>query len=121
MTHLHLATDPEPLLFAELPEVPRIILGRRCIDALVDRAAALTGIQRALLIGRGGGHDVSLVRFAVMQVAREQGKSCGQIAIALKLRDASSVVHGWRRAVFCERHDPEFATLMRLLRESCDA
>ena len=99
------------------PNEPSIIFGRALILNLARRASALTGIPLEDLLGPRGIRDVAHTRFAVMKVAREGGKSMGQIGRVLGNRDHTSVLHGINRAGQLEAADPDFAELVRLLRE----
>ena len=62
---------------------PRIAFGRALIHRLAARAAELTGIPLADLLGNVWTRPVAWTRFAVMLVARENGKSTTQIGHVL--------------------------------------
>lgn len=93
-----------------------IVFGRALIHRLVERAAELTGMSKAELMTERS-RDYAWTRFAVMQVARERGKSTTQIALVLGGLDHTTVISGSRRALEIEAEDPDYARLMALLRE----
>lgn len=99
------------------PSEPAIVFGRALILDLVRRASELTGISLDELRGPRGIRNIAHTRFAVMKVARERGKSLPQIGRILGHRDHTSIMHGIRRAVELEAADPDFAELVRRLRE----
>lgn len=104
-------------LFPECRAVPRVVFGRAVINSLVDRAGELTGIPRGNISGQARDKETCLARFAVIRVAKDEGKSLAQIGRALGGRDHTTIMAGFRRALELERSDPDFATLVRLLRE----
>lgn len=61
---------------------------------------------------------ISWPRFAVMKVAREQGRTYQMIADHLGMSDHTSVTHGVKRAAEIELFDPVIAKLIVTLRES---
>jgi len=107
------------ILLFELPPapVPRIVFGRTHVNALVERAAELTGMSRHRIIGETKTPDGFLARCAVVRVARDTGRSLKQIGRVLGNRDHSTICSAYRRALELERTDVDFATLVRLLRE----
>lgn len=97
--------------------LPRIIFGRAMIHRLTKLAAELTGIPYDELVGPGHRRDLCFTRFAVMLVAREHGKTLNQIGFVLHRIDHTTVRSGVHRAQALEVEDPDFAELVRLLRE----
>lgn len=97
--------------------IPEIVFGRAHVHALVDRAVKITRIPRRDIIGPTKLHDACVVRFAVILAAREAGKSLTQIGRVLGGRDHTTILAAERRAREFERAEPDFAELMRRLRE----
>lgn len=97
-------------------DAPRIVFGRALIHRLAERAAELTDASLAELLGRCKLWRVAWVRFAVMLVAREHGKSTTQIGHVLGGMDHTSVLHGSARAIEIAAEDPDYARLIALLR-----
>lgn len=104
------------LAFPVEQAAPRIVFGRALIHRLAERAAELTGISYADLMGESRCQLVAWTRFAVMQVARENGKSTAQIGKVLGRRDHSTIITGSRRALEIAADDPDYARLVDLLR-----
>jgi hypothetical protein len=95
---------------------PKIIFGRAIVHRLAAKASDLTETDFREFFGAARSRRVAWPRFAIMLVAHEHGRSTGQIAYVLCLHP-TSVLHGIRRGIELEREDPDFAELLRLLRE----
>lgn len=106
----------QALAFPVERAAPRIVFGRALVLRLAEKASALTRVPITDLLGDCRQKQVAWTRFAVMAVAREQGKTYGQIARVLGGLDHTSVLHGVRRAVQLAAEDPDFARLLALLR-----
>lgn len=104
-------------MFPEAMPVPRIVFGRALVMDLVERTAELTGIPRGKITGQDRTPDSCMARFAIVRVAKDEGKSYAQIGRVLGGRDHSTMFSGYQRAKEFERKDADFATLVRLLRE----
>lgn len=95
----------------------RFDAGCGVVRKLIEEAARLTGHSYEQIIGSDGARRLARVRFAIMKVAKEQGKSLPQIGHVLSGRDHSTVLSGIRRATEMEAIDPDFAELLGGLRE----
>ena len=104
------------LALIDAPRRPRVRIGLALIHNLTARAEELTGMKAGALQTTHRGRDTSWVRFAVMKVAREHGRSLLSIARCFGKMDHTSVIYGIKRAVELEQDDKEFAELMKLLR-----
>ena len=103
------------IAFPVQDRAPRIVFGRALIRRLAELAAELTGATfDDIMFNRKW--QFAWTRFAVMQVAREHGKSTSQIGRVLGGLDHSTVITGSRRALVFEAEDPDYARLMALLR-----
>ncbi len=98
------------------PQRPRIALGTATIHRLVERAAQLTGLEISDLYSPCRQRHLSWVRFMVMLVANECGRSTTTIARGLGGLDHTSVMHGIKRAPSIADENPEYAELLKLLR-----
>lgn len=98
------------------PQRPRIAIGTATIHRLIERASELTGLAPSELYSQCRQRDMSWVRFMVMRVAHERGRSTVSIARALGGMDHTSVMYGIRRAPEIAEHHPEYAELLKLLR-----
>jgi chromosomal replication initiation ATPase DnaA len=97
---------------------PRIMFGRALIHALASAASRHTGVSLEEILSRTyRNSDAAMVRFAVMLVAKERGKTQAQIGRVLNGRDHTTVMYGLSRARSLEKEDADFAELLRLLRE----
>lgn len=103
------------LQLLNVPPRPRVPIGQALIHILAERAEALTGLEPGSLYRQRRARDTSWVRFAVMKVAVEAGRSTSVIGRVLRM-DHTSVIHGVRRASQIEQESAEFAELLKLLR-----
>lgn len=87
-------------------------LDARQIDALIDRAARITGIGRKDLVGPSARRPIARVRFAIAWAARRQGHGYRSIAEAMG-RDRSTIFHAVTCAQNLMKADQDFADLCR--------
>jgi chromosomal replication initiation ATPase DnaA len=84
------------------------------VNRLVSRACEVTGVPlRDVMTARYS--EACYVRFAVMKVAREQGKSLPQIGRAMG-KDHTTVLHATRKADELAVSHPDFRELLFALR-----
>lgn len=96
---------------------PRIIFGQALIMRLSVKTAELTGLPLPDILGACHCRPFAYARFAVALAANEQGKSLTQIGRVFHRRHHTTIREGIRRARELEAEDPDFAELMRVLRE----
>lgn len=83
------------------------------VQEIVQRAAMLTGLMRAEIVGDCRQRTVARARFAVCVVAsRKLGRSSVAIGRALGDRDHTSILYALRRAETLVRDDEDFARLV---------
>lgn len=83
------------------------------VQEIVQRAAMLTGLTRAEIVGDCRQRTVARARFAVCVVAsRKLGRSSVAIGRALGDRDHTSILYALRRAETLVRDDEDFARLV---------
>jgi chromosomal replication initiation ATPase DnaA len=96
---------------------PLIIFGHALVMRLAQRTAELTGIPLSDIVGDRHKRPLAYARFAVALVANEHGKSLSLIGRIFHGRHHTTIRDGVHRARLLEASDPDFAELVRLLRE----
>lgn len=79
---------------------------------VIDLAAALSGLDRRVILGPRQHREICEVRFAVMRVMQARGASTTQIGIHLGGRDHCTVINGLRRAEGLIARDKDFAAFV---------
>lgn len=79
---------------------------------IIDRAAALSGLDQRVILGPRRLREICEVRFAVMRVMQVRGASTSQIGVYLGGRDHSTVIKGLRRAEGMIARDKDFAAFV---------
>lgn len=94
--------------------VPKRLFAER--ETVLRKAARLTGRKIAELRGPSRIPELCRIRWAAMEVMREQGLSLPQIGRAIGGRDHTTVIHGLSRAEELLAVDEQFASLVAMLR-----
>ena len=86
---------------------------------ILSKASTIFYISEDRILGSSRLRYISLARFAICRVAREQGWTYGEIARTLG-RDTSSANHAAKMCEIWEERDPDFARKLARLRMAAE-